>query len=594
MAGVPVLVPALFAANGTSPASGAKLYAYIKGTSTPQTFYTDEALTTPAANPTIASSLGATVRYLDPSLSYDLVAKTSDEATTLFSVTFNALVQNVVLGAGWDTVLGLPAAGILDNLNGVRSVATYAALTALTTATGLADNAVYYTYARTTEEDGGAGHWRYDSASTATANGGTILAIDGGGAGRFFRIDTDIINVRSFAGAIGSQAEEAFEAAAARVIADDAGTGVVFVPRGTVYALDSLATPVVNVGFLQVSPRYQGDTEPPWSAAVDFYGTASAPSNVWLSLEGRVDRGSGSEFPTQIGLYTGMIVDPTSSVDSYLKATLFSRARQLDPSTYGGSNIFRDLAASVGQGYIAAANATGRVWGGYFEFKVESTGDGLANGIEIDCFNSGTTQTALNTTTSKYGLRVFASTGHTTSAVHIDFDSASGSNEFEHGVSINPDALASTGYAFLLDGRAAIMPTGVAAFGTETPRASYALTLDSAGSTKQVIISDGANESVLVFLDTGTLAASIGFNNTAGRLRIAYAENVNTPLFEFSAAGVLGVGGAVPSAGSLTNGLFIKNGAAPTVPPSGGVFLYCVSGILKIMNTSGVEFPLNT
>jgi hypothetical protein len=187
MAGVPVLVPALFASNGASPASGAKLYAYIKGTNTPQTFYTDEAIATPAANPTIASSLGATVRYLDPSLSYDLVAKTSDEATTLFSVTFNALVQNVVLGTGWDTVLGLPAAGTLDNLNGIRSVATYAALTALTTATGLSDNSTYFTYARATEEDGGAGFWRYDSASTATANGGTVLAIDGGGAGRFFR-----------------------------------------------------------------------------------------------------------------------------------------------------------------------------------------------------------------------------------------------------------------------------------------------------------------------------------------------------------------------------------------------------------------------
>ena len=83
-----------------------------------------------------------------------------------------------------------------------RTVATYAALTALTTATGLVDNGVYYTYARTTEEDGGAGHWRYDSASTATANGGTILAIDGGGAGRFFRTQTEYFNPQWF-GAIG-------------------------------------------------------------------------------------------------------------------------------------------------------------------------------------------------------------------------------------------------------------------------------------------------------------------------------------------------------------------------------------------------------
>jgi hypothetical protein len=167
MAGVPVLVPALFASNGASPAAGAKIYTYIKGTTTPQTAYVDDGLATPAANPVVANSLAAKVFYLDPAKNYDVVAKTSDDATTLFSATFN----------------------VLDNLNGVRSVATYAALTALTTATGLSDNSTYFTYARATEEDGGAGFWRYDSASTATANGGTILAIDGGGAGRFFRLD---------------------------------------------------------------------------------------------------------------------------------------------------------------------------------------------------------------------------------------------------------------------------------------------------------------------------------------------------------------------------------------------------------------------
>jgi hypothetical protein len=105
MAGTPVLVPALFASNGVAPASGAKLYAYIKGTSTPQTFYTDEAITTPAANPTICNSLGAVVRYLDPALSYDLVAKTSDDATTLFSVTYSLDNNALLLGSKWETHL---------------------------------------------------------------------------------------------------------------------------------------------------------------------------------------------------------------------------------------------------------------------------------------------------------------------------------------------------------------------------------------------------------------------------------------------------------------------------------------------------------
>ena len=182
-AGIPVLIPALFAANGVSPAAGAKVYAFTKGTVTPESVFVDADLVTPATNPVICNSLAAKVFYLDPAKAMDLVAKTSDDAQTLFSVTYNVDANNITLGTGWADVLELPAAGILDNLNGVRSVATYAALTALTTATGLSDNSTYFTYGRAAEEDGGAGLWRYDSASTATANGGTILAIDGGGAG---------------------------------------------------------------------------------------------------------------------------------------------------------------------------------------------------------------------------------------------------------------------------------------------------------------------------------------------------------------------------------------------------------------------------
>jgi hypothetical protein len=79
------------------------------------------------------------------------------------------------------------------DFNTVNSVATYADLTALTMSTGLSNGAVYYTRSRATDGDGGFGPWRYDSTSTATANGGTVLAVDGGGVGRFFRLyDCDL------------------------------------------------------------------------------------------------------------------------------------------------------------------------------------------------------------------------------------------------------------------------------------------------------------------------------------------------------------------------------------------------------------------
>jgi len=103
--GVPVLVPALFAANGVSPASGAKIFPFVKGTSTPLATYVDEAITTPAAHPVVANSLSAKVIYLDPARAYDLVAKTSDEATTLFSVTYNSFTGNVAAGTGVADIL---------------------------------------------------------------------------------------------------------------------------------------------------------------------------------------------------------------------------------------------------------------------------------------------------------------------------------------------------------------------------------------------------------------------------------------------------------------------------------------------------------
>jgi hypothetical protein len=69
----------------------------------------------------------------------------------------------------------------------IYPVATYAALTA-TPVANLQDDMLFYVASRSSENDGGAGVWRYDAASTTTADGGTILARDGGGAGRFIRL----------------------------------------------------------------------------------------------------------------------------------------------------------------------------------------------------------------------------------------------------------------------------------------------------------------------------------------------------------------------------------------------------------------------
>ena len=86
----------------------------------------------------------------------------------------------------------------------IYPVATYAALTA-TPVANLQDDMLFYVASRSTDGDGGHGVWRYDAASTATANGGTVLAIDGGGAGRFFRLlDAHKTHHVAWFGALGS------------------------------------------------------------------------------------------------------------------------------------------------------------------------------------------------------------------------------------------------------------------------------------------------------------------------------------------------------------------------------------------------------
>lgn len=77
--------------------------------------------------------------------------------------------------------------GTIDDLldGQVGRVATYAALTAIPES-GRSDDMVVYVASRATDGDGGEGHWRFDAASSATANGGTILAPDAG-TGRWLR-----------------------------------------------------------------------------------------------------------------------------------------------------------------------------------------------------------------------------------------------------------------------------------------------------------------------------------------------------------------------------------------------------------------------
>lgn len=68
--------------SGGTPYAGAKAYFYLTGTTTATDTYQDSALSTPHANPVVADSAGQWEPiYLDPSITYRVIIKTSADVT---------------------------------------------------------------------------------------------------------------------------------------------------------------------------------------------------------------------------------------------------------------------------------------------------------------------------------------------------------------------------------------------------------------------------------------------------------------------------------------------------------------------------------
>lgn len=76
----PTPKPQFFDNNGV-PLAGGLLSTFLTGTATPQATFTDAAMTTPNANPIVLDSAGRCTIYLNPSVSYKFVLKTSASVT---------------------------------------------------------------------------------------------------------------------------------------------------------------------------------------------------------------------------------------------------------------------------------------------------------------------------------------------------------------------------------------------------------------------------------------------------------------------------------------------------------------------------------
>ena len=122
------------------------------------------------------------------------------------------------------------------------TVATYAALTVIP-ASFRFDDMLVYVSSRTTDADGGEGWWRFDASSSATANGGTILAPDAG-TGRWIRNNSNLPTLEQFGGGTGVAASDqtALEAVAAL------GLHIKML-RGKTYYQTAGVTPITGFGI---------------------------------------------------------------------------------------------------------------------------------------------------------------------------------------------------------------------------------------------------------------------------------------------------------------------------------------------------------
>ena len=211
-------------ANG-EPVSGAKIYFYKRNTLTLQAAYTDEALTTPASNPVIADSAGYYNVYLSPFLEYDIVIKSSDDATTYAGYARSG-------GGSGETS---DAFIIVDTLSELQNL------------TGADTEDVVHMLGRASAGDGAEGVYYWvagdqssnvttDEVTASAGNGGIWVAPSTdltGASGAWKRANIDKVSVKWY-GAVGDNTADDTDAVQAAIAgANSVSSKTVYFPAGT-------------------------------------------------------------------------------------------------------------------------------------------------------------------------------------------------------------------------------------------------------------------------------------------------------------------------------------------------------------------------
>ena len=222
----PWLKPRFFITGTNRPLAGGLMYTYKAGTTDPATTYSDDAGTT-NTNPIQLDSDGQCDLFLDDAVSYRIILKNSAGVTQFDK----------------DRIASL----------GSTQVQSFNSIAALRLRSGTTTANAAKTLRYDSASDGGGNSFYWDSTSTATDNGGTVIKPTAvSGAGRWLALDNTRVSLAQFGAIAGIDSTPAITACFAHAnslvrnglvsTVKNAGCTVVIDP--VIYSLDTISTPI--------------------------------------------------------------------------------------------------------------------------------------------------------------------------------------------------------------------------------------------------------------------------------------------------------------------------------------------------------------
>lgn len=297
-----------------------------------------------------------------------------------------------------------------------------------------------------------------------------------------------------------------------------------------------------------------------------LFNTTSVDGSTWtsgFSKIGQQQSAAGTAVAgsaNQQALVVQAYVPVTAAAADYEKVAIISYCATVDPSTGG---VTRDCVGGDFRGYALPGNTTARVWGTNPQAQIQSGADGLAQAEELDVLNNGTDQSAVDTTTSKYGLTIVPLPGSNPSTAAIYIEGGSPLQTWHNGIFAHTQAV--SGNFIALDSLFTVDNKGNLAAGNTTVNATgVALAIqgtNSGGEVKSLVSNFSAG--------VGSVADSVYASNVANGTLLVGVNNVGP-------VGVIQGGSALGEMQFITTGstpfVFAPNNSIQiTIAASGGL-----------------------